>query len=61
MTKDQVLSAVRHTLTFLGGFAVAKGFVDATGLTEIVGALVTLIGAVWGVLSKKTAPATEAK
>jgi hypothetical protein len=54
MTKEQVLGVVRHVLTFAGGILVAKGLIDESTSTEVVGALTTLIGAVWSVFSKNT-------
>jgi hypothetical protein len=53
MNKEQVLGILRHTLTFVGGFLITKGLVDDAQLTEISGALVTLVGAIWSVVSKK--------
>jgi hypothetical protein len=53
--KDQILGLVRHILTFGGGFVVAKGLVDEATLTEVVGALMTVIGSVWSVASKNKA------
>jgi hypothetical protein len=52
-TKEQVMGVVRHALTFLGGVVVAKGFADDAVVTEIIGAVVTLVGAVWSVVAKK--------
>lgn len=46
--KDTILSIIRHALTAAGAALVAKGYLNNTDLTEIVGALVGLIGAVWG-------------
>jgi hypothetical protein len=53
--KEQILGLIRHTLTFLGGIAVAKGLVDEAVVPEILGAIITLIGSVWSVMSKKSA------
>jgi len=53
MTKEQILGVVRHLLTFFGGILITKGLVDETIVTEIIGGLSTLIGAVWSFLSKK--------
>jgi hypothetical protein len=53
--KDQVLGLIRHTLTFVGGVIVAKGLVDDVVFQEILGAVMTLIGAGWSVASKKSA------
>lgn len=55
MNMDMILGAVRHVLTFGGGILVAKGIVDETTMLSIVGAVVTIVGAVWSVVNKKTA------
>lgn len=46
--KDTILSILRHLLTAGGAYLVTKGFVSDFGAQEVVGALVGLIGAVWG-------------
>ena len=53
MKKDQVLGVIRHILTFAGGFVVAKGFADEALIQEAIGGLVTIIGAIWSISSKK--------
>jgi hypothetical protein len=53
MNKEKVLGIVRHILTFAGGYVVAKGLFNGEQIEEIVGAVVTIIGAAWSVLSKK--------
>jgi hypothetical protein len=53
--KDQVLGIVRHALTFVGGIIVAKGLVDDVLFQEIAGGVITLVGAVWSIASKKKA------
>lgn len=52
MKKEQILGILRHTLTFLGGLVVMKGYLDETMLTEIVGGAITLIGSIWSVIEK---------
>ena len=52
---DSIKSLIRHVLSAAGGFLVAKGLVSADQLPEIVGAVITLVAAAWGVLSKKKA------
>lgn len=52
MKKEQILGVLRHTLTFLGGLIVMKGYLDETMLTEIVGGIITLVGSVWSVIEK---------
>lgn len=53
MKQAQLLGTIRHILTFAGGFAVAKGYVDQGTMLEIVGALSTVIGLVWSNVAKK--------
>jgi len=50
---DSIKSLIRHVLSAAGGFLVAKGLVSADQLPEIVGAVITLVAAAWGILSKK--------
>jgi hypothetical protein len=33
MSKEQILGIVRHTLTFVGGILIMKGFIDETTVT----------------------------
>lgn len=51
--KDQLLGLVRHVLTFVGGIIVAKGVLDADLSQEIIGGLMTVVGGLWSVISKK--------
>jgi hypothetical protein len=53
--KDQTLGLIRHALTFVGGIIVAKGLVDGALSAEIIGAVMTLVGAGWSIASKKKA------
>ena len=53
LTQEQVLGIVRHALTFIGGIVVMKGLVDETVVTEVIGSIVTLTGAIWSIVSKK--------
>ena len=55
MTKEQILGIVRHGLTFVGGILITKGLLDEATSTEIIGAVVALVGTIWSVISKKTA------
>ena len=52
MTKEQILGVVRHLLTFFGGILITKGIVDETIITEAIGGLSTLIGAIWSFIAK---------
>jgi hypothetical protein len=53
MNKEQVLGLLRHILTFAGGVVIAKGLVEESLYTELVGGVVTLVGTVWSIVSKK--------
>ena len=53
LTKEQILGIVRHGLTFIGGILIAKGLIDESTATEIVGGLITLTGTIWSVIEKK--------
>jgi hypothetical protein len=53
LTKEQVLGIIRHGLTFVGGVFVMQGLVDETIVTEIVGGVITLTGAIWSIVAKK--------
>ena len=52
MKKEQILSVVRHTLTFFGGLLVMKGFIEESTAQEVIGGLITLISAIWSVIEK---------
>jgi hypothetical protein len=52
LTKEQVLGIIRHTLTFVGGILVTKGMLDETTVTEIIGGVITLTGAIWSIVAK---------
>lgn len=49
---EQVSSLVRHILTFAGGILVTKGMISEGMSAELVGVAMSLIGLVWGQLSK---------
>lgn len=53
LTKEQILGIIRHALTFAGGIFVMRGLVDETMVTEIIGGVMTLTGAIWSIVSKK--------
>lgn len=51
---DIILGLIRHALTAGGGILVAKGYVDSGGVETVVGAAITLIGALWSVWDKRS-------
>jgi hypothetical protein len=55
MNKEQILGIIRHALTFAGGILVIKGIITETVSNEVIGAVMTAVGAVWSVIKNKTA------
>lgn len=55
MNKEKLLGIIRHVLTFGGGYIVAKGWFDEATMNAVVGAAVTIIGAVWSVMAPEKA------
>ena len=53
MNKQAILGIVRHILTFGGGVMTQKGLASGEEVTTGISAVVTLIGVIWSVLSKK--------
>ena len=51
--QEKVLGILRHALTFVGGLIVTKGFIDESLYLELSGAILTIVGGIWSVLSKK--------
>ena len=47
MNKEQVMGIIRHALTFVGGILVIKGMATDVVTNEVIGAVMTAIGAVW--------------
>lgn len=59
MNKEQILGFIRHGLTLFGGVLITNGMIDEEMLTEVVGALVTIIGFGWSLISKKNTQESE--
>lgn len=53
MNQDQFLGVLRHILTTVAGMAVAKGYLDDSSATAIVGGVIAILGVVWSYKSKK--------
>lgn len=47
MSIEQIQSFIRQALTFLGGILVSYGYIDDAAVSQIVGALATLLSAAW--------------
>jgi hypothetical protein len=53
MKQEQVLGIIRHTLTFVGGILIVKGIATEAMTEEVIGAVITAIGAVWSLIKNK--------
>jgi hypothetical protein len=53
MNMDTVWGIVRHILTFGGGLIVGKGWLDEATMNAVVGAVITIGGAVWSIIEKR--------
>lgn len=52
MTQEQVTGIIRHGLTFVGGYLLAKGLVDDATVSEVSGLLLTAVGTIWSIVTK---------
>ena len=52
MKQQIILGILRHFLTLGGGWLVQQGYANQSGVTQIVGAVMTLIGLAWSVQHK---------
>lgn len=55
MNSEQIGGIIRHVLTFVGGIVVSNGYVDEQTMLTVVGAVATIVGAVWSWVAKKPA------
>jgi hypothetical protein len=53
MMKPAILALVRQVLTVVGTVLVAKGYVQATDIEPVIGALLTIGSVVWSVADKR--------
>lgn len=53
ISKDAALALLRHALQIIGGAVIAKGYMDESMTTEVIGAVVSLFSAGWYLLTKK--------
>lgn len=49
---QEIQGQIRHTLTFLAGLAVARGWIDGETAVAIVGVAIAIVGLVWSWKSK---------
>ena len=52
MTFSLISGLARHLLTTAGGYFVAKGYIDATSVADVVGAVMVLLGTGWSAVDK---------
>ena len=55
LTKEQLLGIVRHTITFIGGILITKGYIDDSILAEVAGGATAFAGAIWSIIAKNKA------
>jgi len=53
MLKPALLALIRQVLTVVGTALIAKGYVQATDVEAVIGALLTIGSAVWSVIDKR--------
>jgi hypothetical protein len=53
MLKPAILALFRQLLTVAGTALVAKGYIEASDVEPVIGALLTLVSAVWSVADKR--------
>jgi hypothetical protein len=52
MTPEIISAVIRHILTAVGGYFVAKGTVDQAAVEAIVGGVVAAVGLGWSLIAK---------
>jgi hypothetical protein len=53
MLKPAILALIRQVLTVAGTALVAKGYVEASQVEPLIGALLTIGSVVWSVVDKR--------
>ncbi len=53
MLKPAILALIRQVLTVVGTALVAKGYVQATDVEAVIGALLTIGSVIWSVADKR--------
>jgi len=53
MNKTEIYGVARALLSAVGGFVVARGWIDSETAVSLAGALATVAAAVWSVRSKR--------
>ena len=55
MMNEGIGTLIRAALKVVGGAVVAKGYGDEAAVEAIVGAVMTVVGIVWGIVAAKKA------
>ena len=50
---DQLQGILRHLFTFGAGILITKGYIDEESVQQISGLIISLVGIIWSVASKK--------
>lgn len=53
MLKPAILALIRQILTIAGTALVAKGYVQASDVEPVIGALLTIASVIWSVADKR--------
>ena len=54
MLKPAILAIVRQILTVAGTALVARGYVEASDIEPVIGAMLTIGSVVWSIADKRT-------
>jgi 2-methylaconitate cis-trans-isomerase PrpF len=54
MAKEEIYGVTRNLLAAVGGFAVARGWVDSETAVSLAGAFAAIAAATWSVKAKRT-------
>ena len=53
MLKPAILALIRHVLTVAGTALVAKGYVQASEVEPLIGAMLTIGSVIWSIADKR--------
>lgn len=53
MSQEQIFGVIRHLFTAVGGIVIAQGYISDVMFTSLSGAVLSLVGIIWSIVSKK--------
>ncbi|MGY9049625.1 hypothetical protein P775_07840 [Puniceibacterium antarcticum] len=53
MLKPAILALIRQVLTVAGTALVAKGYIEASDVEPVIGALLTISSVIWSIADKR--------